>query len=153
MTAYSIHVQIDAEYEDKASAEMVRRAVKQALIAAGEKGLAALSVVVTDAESVYALNQQYLGHEEPTDVLSFANEDDGMPQEPGEPPYLGDVLIAYPVAEQQAAQAGHSVAAELRLLAAHGTLHLLGYDHETDEDRVAMWAIQDKALAALANGG
>jgi probable rRNA maturation factor len=63
----------------------------------------------------------------PTDVLSFPAD------EPGE---LGDVVIALGVARRQAAQAGHSLATELRVLALHGLLHLLGYDHERDDGQM-----------------
>ena len=83
--------------------------------------------VVPDAR-VRALNRQYRRKDAPTDVLSFPAE------EPGE---LGDVVIAAGVAGRQARQAGHSLAVELRVLALHGLLHLLGYDHEHDDGRMA----------------
>jgi probable rRNA maturation factor len=78
--------------------------------------------------AVRALNQRYRRKDRATDVLSFAAE------EPGE---LGDVVIAAGVAARQARQAGHSLSAELRVLALHGLLHLLGYDHEHDDGRMA----------------
>jgi probable rRNA maturation factor len=83
--------------------------------------------VVPDAR-VRALNRRYRGKDAPTDVLSFPA------QEPGE---LGDVVIAAGVAGRQARTAGHSLAVELRVLALHGLLHLLGYDHERDDGRMA----------------
>ncbi len=61
--------------------------------------------------------------------------------------YLGDIIIAYPYAAQQAVDYQNSVAAELRLLAVHGVLHLLGYDHDSAEDEAAMWALQRQILA------
>jgi probable rRNA maturation factor len=61
--------------------------------------------------------------------------------------YLGDIIIAYPYAAQQAVDYQNSVAAELRLLAVHGVLHLLGYDHDSAEDEAAMWALQHQILA------
>jgi probable rRNA maturation factor len=63
--------------------------------------------------------------------------------------HLGDVVIAYPYAERQAQQFGNSAAAELRLLAVHGTLHLLGYDHASPEEEEEMWAVQEAILAPL----
>jgi probable rRNA maturation factor len=63
--------------------------------------------------------------------------------------HLGDVVIAYPYAERQAQRFGNSLAAELRLLAIHGTLHLLGYDHATSDEEEAMWAEQEAILAPL----
>jgi probable rRNA maturation factor len=83
--------------------------------------------VVPDAR-VRSLNHQYRGTNATTDVLSFPA---------GEPGELGDVVIAAGVAGRQARRAGHSVAVELRVLALHGLLHLLGYDHERDDGRMA----------------
>ncbi len=60
--------------------------------------------------------------------------------------YLGDIIIAYPYAARQAAEYQNSVAAELRLLAVHGVLHLLGYDHESAEEEESMWALQRQIL-------
>jgi len=83
----------------------------------------AVTVAIVPDRRVRELNRRYRGKDVPTDVLSFPA------QEPGE---LGDVVIALGVARRQAAQAGHSLATELRVLALHGLLHLLGYDHERD---------------------
>ena len=83
--------------------------------------------LVPDAR-VRALNRQYRRKDAPTDVLSFPAE------EPGQ---LGDVVIAVGVARGQAREAGHSLQTELRVLALHGLLHLLGYDHEHDDGQMA----------------
>jgi probable rRNA maturation factor len=83
--------------------------------------------IVPDAR-VRALNRQYRGTNTSTDVLSFPA---------GEAGDLGDVVIAAGVAGRQARQAGHSLSVELRVLALHGLLHLLGYDHEHDDGRMA----------------
>ena len=83
--------------------------------------------VVPDAR-VRALNHRYRGKDTATDVLSFPAA------APGE---LGDVVIAAGVAGRQARRAGHSIAVELRVLALHGLLHLLGYDHERDDGLMA----------------
>lgn len=83
--------------------------------------------VVTDAR-LRALNREYRKKDKTTDVLSFPSD---------EPGYLGDVAIAAGVAARQARTAGHSLATELRVLALHGLLHLLGYDHEHDDGRMA----------------
>ena len=77
---------------------------------------------------VRRLNARYRRHDAATDVLSFSAEERG---------HLGDVVIAGGVARRQARQAGHSVQVELRVLALHGLLHLLGYDHEQDDGRMA----------------
>ncbi len=108
----------------------------------------ALTVVIAADDMVRALNQQYRGVDAPTDVLSFPAD----PLPPGitnEPPYLGDLIIAYPYAAAQAAREGHAVDDSLALLVIHGVLHLLGYDHDTRERRTAMWTAQTAALQAL----
>jgi probable rRNA maturation factor len=77
-----------------------------------------------------------------TDVLSF----------PGEAPFLGDIVIATGVARRQAAQAGHTLATELRVLALHGLLHLLGYDHEGDAGRMARAEARLRRAGGLKEG-
>jgi len=78
------------------------------------------------------LNRTWRGIDTPTDVLSFpAGEDPG----PGR--HLGDLVISRETAARQARHEGHSLATELRVLALHGLLHLLGYDHERDSGRMA----------------
>ena len=83
--------------------------------------------LVSDAR-IRKLNARYRAKDVPTDVLSFPA---------GEPGFLGEVVIASGVARRQAQQAGHPVQVELRVLALHGLLHLLGYDHERDDGRMA----------------
>jgi probable rRNA maturation factor len=68
---------------------------------------------------------------------------------PGEPTYLGDVVISYPRAKEQAVSAGHLVADELLLLVVHGVLHLLGYDHAAPGEKRKMWAAQTDILRQL----
>lgn len=107
-----------------------------------------LSVVLTSDEAVAALNEQYRGIDMPTDVLSFPAAP--LPVEvPDSAPYLGDLVIAYPYAAAQAAALGHTLNDSLALLVVHGTLHLLGYDHDTEANRAIMWAAQARALDAL----
>lgn len=83
----------------------------------------AVTVAIVSDARVRALNRRFRRRDVPTDVLSFPAE---------EPDQLGDVVIAAGVARRQALAAGHSVHTELRVLALHGLLHLLGYDHERD---------------------
>jgi probable rRNA maturation factor len=112
---------------------------------------ASLTLSVMDSETVQQLNAQYLGIEAPTDVLSFENmPDPDFPEvDPEAAHYLGDVVIAYPVAQSQAEAGGHSALAEVTLLAVHGTLHLLGFDHDTPEHKAAMWSAQAQVMADL----
>jgi probable rRNA maturation factor len=87
-----------------------------------------ITVAIVPDARVRALNRKFRGKDKPTDVLSFPSDLRG---------YLGDVVIASGVAARQARQVGHPVGTELRVLALHGLLHLLGYDHEHDDGRMA----------------
>lgn len=105
-----------------------------------------LSIVITDDASLQDLNREYLSIDAPTDVLSFSlNEKD---PETGRL-YLGDAIISFPRAQEQAAKAGHAVVAELQLLTVHGVLHLLGYDHADPEEKEKMWGVQQEILTIL----
>jgi probable rRNA maturation factor len=94
--------------------------------------------LVPDAR-VRALNRQYRRKDAPTDVLSFpAFAPSALRRgRPAAECFLGDVVIAVGVARRQAREAGHSLQTELRVLALHGLLHLLGYDHDHDDGRMA----------------
>lgn len=105
-----------------------------------------ITIVLTDDRQLHELNLDYLGVDAPTDVLSFpASETD---PETGSA-YLGDIILSVPRAAAQAQAAGHPVEAEAQLLVVHGTLHLLGYDHATEEEKTIMWAEQAKVLERL----
>ena len=90
-----------------------------------------VSVALVSDNRVRALNRAYRRKDYATDVLSFPN-----PQSPIPNPFLGDIVIARGVARRQARDAHHSEQTELRVLALHGLLHLLGYDHEQDNGRM-----------------
>ena len=99
-----------------------------------------MTVAILSDARVRALNRQFRKKDKPTDVLSFPATD--LPRrsegaKAGERGYLGDVVIAAGIAARQARAAGHSLGTELRVLALHGLLHLLGYDHEHDDGRMA----------------
>lgn len=106
----------------------------------------ALTVVLTDEETIRDMNDKFAGLDHATDVLSFTN---GETDPETGIPYLGDILIAVPIAERQAAEYGHSTGAELSLLAIHGLLHLIGYDHSDEEGKERMWTLQASALRSL----
>ena len=100
-----------------------------------------VSVALVSDATLRALNRDFRGVDRATDVLSFAlnpeprRSSNPKPRIPN--PFLGDIVIARGVARRQAASAGHSELTELRVLALHGLLHLLGYDHERDAGRMA----------------
>jgi len=91
-----------------------------------------VTLVVTSDRRIRGLNRTWRGQDKATDVLSFPAGDD-----PGPAPHLGDIVISRETAARQARHGGHSLATELRVLALHGLLHLLGYDHERDSGRMA----------------
>jgi probable rRNA maturation factor len=92
--------------------------------------------LVSDATS-RALNRRYRGHDHPTDVLSFPFGGAWPMRGRGSARFLGDIVIALGVARRQARAARHDQATELRVLALHGLLHLLGYDHDSDNGAMA----------------
>jgi probable rRNA maturation factor len=102
-----------------------------------------LSIAIVSDRRMRALNRQFRGKDKVTDVLSFPAESRG---------FLGDIVIAAGVAGRQARDAGHSDQTEVRVLALHGLLHLLGYDHETDAGRMARAEMRLRKKAGLKEG-
>ncbi|MBV8717041.1 MAG: rRNA maturation RNase YbeY [Chloroflexi bacterium] len=100
-------------------------------------------------DSIRALNAEHRGIDSVTDVLSFGllSTDFVVPMD--EPADLGDVVVSYPRAVAQAAEYGHSVDRELAYLVAHGVLHVLGYDHEEESERLRMRQKEEEALQPL----
>jgi len=144
----TIYVQVDDPYAAEVDAADLARVVAATLQAEGRPTVE-VTVVITDDETVRALNRQFRGEDSPTDVLAFPAAGETAPgfvSAPEAASYLGDVVIALPFARQQAAGLGRPLADELRLLAVHGTLHLLGYDHAGPEEEAVMWARQDAIL-------
>ena len=142
-----IHIQIAETYRKQVAEEMLRRAAQACLDEAGNAD-AELTLVVSDDETVRTLNRAYRGVDAPTDVLAFGGTVPDFINAPDSTPYLGDVVISYPRAVEQAT-GRHTPAEELALLVVHGVLHLLGYDHATPQEKQAMWAKQAMILAQL----
>ena len=90
-----------------------------------------VTIMLTGDAAMRRLNREWRAVDRPTDVLSFPADDDG-PRVRGQVRHLGDIVIATGVARRQAASAKHAYGTELKVLALHGLLHLLGFDHETD---------------------
>jgi probable rRNA maturation factor len=143
---YVIDVQNDADYPlDPARLQSAASEVLTQHQAAADS---ALTIVIVEDVYVRDLNRQYRNIDAPTDILSFPA--DPLPDElQDDGPYLGDLVIAYPYTVQQAAREGHVLEDTLMLLVVHGTLHVLGYDHDTPENKAAMWSAQAAALQAL----
>ena len=109
-----------------------------------------LSVSIIDDETIHTYNKQYRGIDRPTDVLSFAFQDDeDMILNSKLPTELGDILISYETMLRQADEYGHSIEREMCFLFTHGLLHLLGYDHMEKDDEKEMFALQNEILEGL----
>lgn len=140
---------IEVLFEITPSAE-----VEEAIINASEAALknrgkwGDITFSVVDDEEIHQVNREYRNVDRPTDVISFpANEGESIAALPDG--FLGDIMISLPRAEAQAEEYGHSLKRELSFLAVHGTLHLLGYDHMTDEEAKEMFALQDEILGEM----
>jgi probable rRNA maturation factor len=141
--ADDIYVEIDSHDGTEPEAAWFESVVRDTLQAENVCAPCEVSVVLTDQETVHAMNRRYRNVDAPTDVISFYTEvpatgadafvlpDDGVRR-------LGDVVISYPQAVEQAREVGHSTRRELTLLVIHGVLHLLGYDHEVEADAQRM---------------
>lgn len=129
--------------EPKVDLASVEQALHAVLEAEGVREGVLSVAYIGDAE-ISEMNQRFLGHQGPTDVISFALHD------PGEIPH-GDIYVGADQATRQAAELGVPVAEELLRLAIHGTLHVLGYDHPDDPERTAspMFVRQEALLAQL----
>ena len=143
---YKIHLTLEQPYRARVTPARLRAAARAALKHQAAPQPAALTLLLTGDETLHALNRDFLGHDHPTDVLSFPSGE--TDPDTGEH-YLGDIAIAYPRARTQAAQGQHPVWAELQLLVVHGVLHLLGHDHAEPEEHARMWAAQAEVLQQL----
>jgi len=104
-----------------------------------------VAIIITDDLEIQKINSEFRGKDKPTDVISFAYRDEPFPLNEGIAEELGDLYISLDTAVKQAEEYGVTLAAELKRLAIHGLLHLLGYDHEkSEEDEQIMAALEDK---------
>lgn len=148
--SFRVDIQIDPDFAGQVDESTLQIAMAAALCHKDTPAGTVVTLVITDDEEIRQLNRQFRQVDAPTDVLAFpAAADAPFVEAPGRPRYLGDVIISYPRAAAQAAEAGHPVEAELALLAVHGTLHLMGYDHAIPQEKAAMWAAQETILAKL----
>lgn len=171
MASVDLTLAWSSEQEVKEIAPAFIEKLEELLKLAGElEGITEGEVALTfvDDETIQDLNKQYRNLDKPTDVLSFAmsefgddeiqinyedNEDDAEGElEDGETiseafiEPLGDIIISVPRAIAQAEDYGHSVERELGFLFVHGFLHLIGYDHQSEEEEAVMFAKQEEIL-------
>jgi probable rRNA maturation factor len=150
--SYTVLIQMYANLSapDTLAKEALEEAVQTVLVQQNVPDDSMLSIVIGTDSYLQELNNKYRQIDAPTDVLSFPAEP--LPPEVAseeEGNYLGDIAISLPYATRRAQQEGHSTLDEIRLLLIHGTLHLLGHDHNTPESQKTMWAAQTEALRAL----
>lgn len=137
------------------SEEMLKEVENLLQFAAEREGVqdqAEVSVTIVSNDDIHQINKEYRGKDAPTDVISFALEEEGE----GEieivgaemPPVLGDIIISADRTREQAEEYNHSFKRELGFLALHGFLHLLGYDHMTKEEEEEMFTKQKELLDA-----
>jgi probable rRNA maturation factor len=110
-----------------------------------------VTIALVSDRRMRALNRQFRGKDYATDVLSFP-ADAATSRRAGERRFLGDIVIAAGVAGRQAREAGHSLPTELRVLSLHGLLHLLGYDHDSDDGKMARVEARLRKKAGLREG-
>jgi len=118
-------------------------------------GEAEVSITFVTNEKIHEINREYRHIDRPTDVISFALEElgEGEIEIVGEMPrVLGDIIISVERTREQAEEYGHSFERELGFLAVHGFLHLLGYDHMTEEDEKVMFSRQEEILSSFGLG-
>src|SRR5512140_1965731 len=120
--AYDISIEVAVEAPD-VDVEALRELASRIMAGEDVADGTGLAILVTDDEAIRQMNHQFLGIDEPTDVLSFPDDDDGFIEGAGAQPYLGDIALALPTARRQAAEIGHSFDAELAHLLTHGILH------------------------------
>ena len=103
------------------------------------------NIIIVDNTYIHELNKNYRGIDRPTDVISFALEDNKDFVDVGHR-VLGDIYISIDKAKEQAIEYGHDLRREICFLAVHGFLHLLGYDHMKKEDEKIMFSLQEEIL-------
>jgi probable rRNA maturation factor len=146
-----VSVEVNNESSMEADLEAVAALGRHVLDSLYVHPEAEVSVIFVDEDAMERLHLEWMDLPGPTDVMSFPM-DELRPGSPGSPTpagMLGDIVICPQVAAQQARTGGHSTADEILLLATHGLLHLLGYDHEDPAEKEEMFGLQRSLLEAF----
>ena len=165
-------IQVDTRYEDAFEAgrldNLLLDVAETTLLREKVAGPDRVTVIITDDEALRKLNREFMGYDEPTDVLSFNTRPGDTDARPGaaagstagiaggwpdaageESDALGDIAISFERAVAQAQAAAHSLSHELSVLTAHGVLHLLGYDHAGPGEEKILFGKTDAVLAGM----
>ena len=148
MRKMTVHVDVQFAIEDDVvpGSEEIAVWVNRAVEASGRDAEAEISVRVVDASEMQQLNSEFRDQDKATNVLSFpAGGMDGLPADVSLP--LGDIVICAAVVNREAEQQDKTVAHHWAHMMVHGTLHLLGFDHENDSDAVAMEGLETRILS------
>ncbi len=144
--------QCDALELSQADQALIRRTIETTIEAEAFNYPYEVSLSIVDKATIQQYNRDYRAKDKPTDVLSFIQYDDeGFVYNEGEPIFLGDIVLCYDIALEQAKQYGHSTVREIAYLICHSTLHLLGYDHEEDDQKREMRQREKLIMAELNN--
>jgi len=156
MTKYAVNIQVKRGLGFPYKKSDLKRVIATALQIAKVDDPVEVDCVITDNATIHRLNKSYRGIDNPTDVLSFGlsskqpvTDTVDFPVAPGAALYLGEIIISYERTVEQAAAHDNTVEQELNLLMVHGTLHLLGHDHEDKTDARKMRAWEKKILNCL----
>lgn len=154
---YETEIYLDCDYK-----EIMTNAINEALDYESCPYEAEVNCILTNNEEIQAINEEYRGINNPTDVLSFPMIEYSIPSDfTGLEDYgdnfnpdsgeliLGDIVISVEKIMEQAEKYGHSIERELAFLTAHSMLHLFGYDHMVDEERIIMEKKQEEILSSL----
>jgi len=150
-----LSIQAEDDFVGLVNEDWLRQLVENTLVAAGVSEPVDIGLAIASDDTVQKLNRSYRGVDASTDVLAFAFSEPGnaegenfiMP--PNSTVSLGEIIISYRQAERQAEEHNHPLERELALLVAHGTLHLLGYDHAEPEAERRMRAMEAKVLDSI----
>ena len=151
-----INVLIEEELETSIDVDWLKDVAERALIAQDVTSNAELGLFIAGGEKVQQLNRDYLGKDEPTDVIAFSmlptKEKPDSPRFISPPDgvmHLGEVIISYPQVIRQAEERNHSIEKEITILIIHGVLHLLGYEDEKPELKQKMAAREKEILSYI----
>lgn len=108
------------------------------------------SIILLDEKDIHVINRDYRQIDRPTDVISFASNDEDVLVVGGEELELGDIFINIRAIRSQAEDYGHSLKREFSFLVTHGLLHLLGYDHMDKKEEEVMFKLQEEILSEIA---
>lgn len=148
-----IALDVDDRYADHVPGSELLALLEDILAAESVASEAQLTIRITGDELLQELNRTHRGIDAPTDVLSFPAEDDDFPpsEDDEDASYLGDIAISIPALHRNAELTGTPVDRELQHLTAHGLLHLLGYEHDSDEDEARMRAREVELIGDWVN--